>query len=282
MADRIIKPDSGNDVVVQNNAGTRKIEVTNAGDVEVTGDFKATTLKATNLKANDGTASLEIADSTGDIGFSANTNLKIKLPSAGGIYESDGSTEIITESGGTVTLKNTTIDSTVTFRTGQIISCKQWIDTSGDTTVLSNDLTALHESSATLNSFSATSGNSYLLSFTGNIKIDTDGSNVRSRAGTLQLRYGTSAIADEATSLGSNSVQFTDNQIGRGLIGASVETAPSYVPISLDFIFTATSTATHYFNLVGNAGNVRNLVMFKNSNNPLVTRYFEIQGDVTA
>ena len=65
MADRIIKSDSGNDTVIQNNSGSRKIEVTNSADVEVTGDFKATTVKATNLKANDGTAGLVVADSTG-------------------------------------------------------------------------------------------------------------------------------------------------------------------------------------------------------------------------
>jgi len=118
MADRIIKSDSGNDVIIQNNAGSRKIEVTNSGDVEVTGDVKTTTVKATNLKANDGTAALEIADSTGDLGFSGNTNLKIKLPSAGGLFESNGSTEVLTESGGTVTLKNTTIDSTSIFPAG--------------------------------------------------------------------------------------------------------------------------------------------------------------------
>ena len=118
MADRIIKGDSGNDVIIQNNAGSRKIEVTNSGDVEVTGDVKTTTVKATNLKANDGTAALEIADSTGDLGFSGNTNLKIKLPSAGGLFESNGSTEVLTESGGTVTLKNTTIDSTSIFPAG--------------------------------------------------------------------------------------------------------------------------------------------------------------------
>ena len=147
MADRIIKGDSGNDVIIQNNAGSRKIEVTNSGDVEVTGDVKTTTVKATNLKANDGTAglviadstgeatgsggfksvnvkatnlkandgtaALEIADSTGDIGFTGNTNCKIKLPSSGGIYESDGSTEILTESSGAVTLKNVSLASTV-------------------------------------------------------------------------------------------------------------------------------------------------------------------------
>ena len=186
----------------------------------------------------------------------------------------------IANSSANVTINNLT--SSTGFPTGHIIACKQWIDTSGNTTVSSNDLTALHESSATLNSFSATSGNSYLISFTGTISVASDGSTVSSRAGTLQLRYGISAIADEATSFGSNSVQFIDNQIGRILIGSSPSSATSYSVVSLDFIFTASSTATHYFNLVGNAGTPRDLIMFKNSNNPLVTRYFEIQGDVTA
>ena len=39
-------------------------------------------------------------DSNGDIDFTQNTNAKIKLPSAGGIYEADGSTAVLTESGG--------------------------------------------------------------------------------------------------------------------------------------------------------------------------------------
>ena len=67
MADRIIKSDSGNDVIIQNNDASRKIEVTNSGDVEVTGDVKTTTVKATNIKANDGTAGLVVADSTGRV-----------------------------------------------------------------------------------------------------------------------------------------------------------------------------------------------------------------------
>ena len=74
MADRIIKPDSGNDVVIQNNDGTRKIEVTNSGDVEVTGDLKATTVKATNLKANDGTQAITISDSSGSVGVTLGTD----------------------------------------------------------------------------------------------------------------------------------------------------------------------------------------------------------------
>tara|TARA_R100000149_G_C5856187_1_gene123398 strand:- start:417 stop:1037 length:621 start_codon:yes stop_codon:yes gene_type:complete len=195
-------------------------------------------------------------------------------------HVSSGSNNLVLASDGSATIGQ--ISSSSVFPTGHIIACKQWIDTSGNTTVNSNSLTALNESSVSQNSFSATSGNSYLLSFTGSISVDTDGSNVRARTGNLQLRYGTSAIADEATSLGSNTVEFTDNQIGRLLIAASSSTSAIYAAVSLDFIFTATSTATYYFNLVGSAGNVRNMVMLKNSNNPLITRYFEIQGDVTA
>jgi len=37
MADRIIKPDSGNDVVMQNNGGSSKIEVNNDGTIVFTG-----------------------------------------------------------------------------------------------------------------------------------------------------------------------------------------------------------------------------------------------------
>ena len=44
---------------------------------------------------------------------------KINLPSSGGVYESDGSTEILTELSGAVTLKNTAIDSTVTMSANQ-------------------------------------------------------------------------------------------------------------------------------------------------------------------
>jgi hypothetical protein len=67
MADATFKTSSGDDLVLSNDDGSKKIEVPESGDVEVTGDFKATNLKATNLKANDGTAGLSIADSTGRV-----------------------------------------------------------------------------------------------------------------------------------------------------------------------------------------------------------------------
>jgi len=66
-------------------------------------------------------------DSNGDVDFSQNTNAKVKLPSGGGIYESDGSTEILTESSGAVTLKNTTLDATVIQPSDTIVWSKSAI-----------------------------------------------------------------------------------------------------------------------------------------------------------
>jgi hypothetical protein len=69
MTDATFKPSSGDDLVLSNDDGSKKIEIPETGDVHVTGDFKVTTVKATNLKANDGTAGLSIADSTGRVTF---------------------------------------------------------------------------------------------------------------------------------------------------------------------------------------------------------------------
>tara|TARA_R100000808_G_C2110867_1_gene124968 strand:+ start:231 stop:989 length:759 start_codon:yes stop_codon:yes gene_type:complete len=102
MADRIIKSDSGNDTVIQNNSGSRKIEVTNSGDVEVTGDVKTTTVKATNLKANDGTAGLSIADSTGEVTSSG--GLKATTVKATNLKANDGTAGlVVADSTGNVT-----------------------------------------------------------------------------------------------------------------------------------------------------------------------------------
>jgi len=119
MADRIIKGDSGNDVVIQNNGGSRKIEVTDSGDVEVTGDFKTTTVKATNLKANDGTAGLVVADSSGEVTSSG--GLKATNVKTTNLKANDGTAGIsIADSTGRVTFSENNpvvnIGSNATFR----------------------------------------------------------------------------------------------------------------------------------------------------------------------
>jgi hypothetical protein len=47
MADRTIKPDSGNDLVLQNNGGGTKIEIPNSGDIAITGTIGSGTFDGT-------------------------------------------------------------------------------------------------------------------------------------------------------------------------------------------------------------------------------------------
>ena len=44
MADRTIKPDSGNDLILQNNGGGNKIEIPNSGNIAITGTIGSGTL----------------------------------------------------------------------------------------------------------------------------------------------------------------------------------------------------------------------------------------------
>jgi hypothetical protein len=101
MADRIIQSDSGNDVVIQNDDASSKVEVNDDGTVEITGD--ASISGDLKVSGND------IKSSTGETALSLNADDlvqpsagKFQLGSSGGIYESDGSTPIIVESGGKV------------------------------------------------------------------------------------------------------------------------------------------------------------------------------------
>ena len=75
--------------------------VTSSGDLSLQGDSGGSAVDCLNIT------------SAGDINFTGNTDAKIKLPSAGGLYESDGSTAILTESGGAVTLDNVSMGSSV-------------------------------------------------------------------------------------------------------------------------------------------------------------------------
>ena len=84
--------------------------VTSGGDLSLQGDSGGSAVDCLNIT------------SAGDINFTGNTDAKIKLPSAGGLYESDGSTAVLTESGGAVTLNNVTLGSSVVLPTGSIIN----------------------------------------------------------------------------------------------------------------------------------------------------------------
>ena len=84
--------------------------VTSSGDLSLQGDSGGSAVDCLNIT------------SAGDINFTGNTDAKIKLPSAGGIYESDGSTAVLTESGGAVTLDNVALGGSVTGAGGLYVS----------------------------------------------------------------------------------------------------------------------------------------------------------------
>ena len=89
--------------------------VTSGADLSLQGDSGGSAVDCLNIT------------SAGDVDFSGNTDAKIKLPSAGGIYESDGSTAILTESGGAVTLDNVALGS------GVSLPLKAWVNFDGQT-----------------------------------------------------------------------------------------------------------------------------------------------------
>ena len=76
--------------------------VTSSGDLSLQGDSGGSAVDCLNIT------------SAGDINFTGNTDAKIKLPSGGGIYESDGTTPVLTESGGVATLGSAVVVSGVT------------------------------------------------------------------------------------------------------------------------------------------------------------------------
>lgn len=65
MADRTIKPDSGNDLVLQNNGGGTKIEIPNSGDIAITGNVTATLSSSSVVPASVGSSFVLVKSSQG-------------------------------------------------------------------------------------------------------------------------------------------------------------------------------------------------------------------------
>jgi hypothetical protein len=74
MADRILKPDSGNDLVLQNDDGSAKIEINEDGTLTITGSF---TLPATSFADNNITNVGDI--SLDSISSDAGTSISVTL-----------------------------------------------------------------------------------------------------------------------------------------------------------------------------------------------------------
>jgi hypothetical protein len=102
--------------------------VTSSGDLSLQGDSGGSAVDCLNIT------------SAGDINFTGNTDAKIKLPSGGGIYESNGSTPVLTESGGVVSL-----GSAVQMSAGGVLQVLQAVktDTTSTTSATFEDMTEM-------------------------------------------------------------------------------------------------------------------------------------------
>ncbi len=137
-----------------------------------------------------------VDDPGSDKGMEINPS-KIKLPSSGGIYESDGSTEILTESSGAVSLKNTTIDSTAIFPAGHVIQTKY-----AETTTATN-VTGTSSGSGTTTGLSVSitptsTSNKLLLNYVGSVELATHSN----PAVSIEIHDGTSVVATQNANWG--------------------------------------------------------------------------------
>ena len=112
---------NGNELVKVTATGSAVNEITVANAATGNGPTLSATGDDTNIDLNiegKGTGEIKLGS---NINFLNDTDAKIKLPSAGGIFESNGSAEILTESSGTVSLKNTTLNANNVFPAGHVL-----------------------------------------------------------------------------------------------------------------------------------------------------------------
>jgi hypothetical protein len=243
------------------NALVKVTATTNAVNEITIGNAATSGVPSITGSGDDSSVSLLLdCKGNGEVVFGANTNFtsktdaKLQLPSAGGVYESDGSTEILTESSGTVTLKNTTLDSTVNVPDGMVTNFihRQFaFDTNGSfanqSGGSSQERIAMRGSdgSAVVPSFTAKQGYTYQIVFHYSAYNDQNGSiNSSGRMGTHALYYGT-------TSRSSNDATFDTKlfaaQVGSQLTTDSTSQMPRYQAMVLRGAFyQSASDATTY------------------------------------
>ena len=93
--------------------------ITSSADLSLQGDSGGSAVDCLNIT------------SAGDVDFTGNVDAKIKLPSGGGIYASDGSTAVLTESGGAVSLGSSVGLTQNVFPAGHVLQVVSTLHTAG-------------------------------------------------------------------------------------------------------------------------------------------------------
>lgn len=147
MADRIIQSDSGNDVIIQNDDASSKIEINNDGTLNFTGTIPA--LQVDNIKVDGNTITSE--DSNGNILLTPNGTGEVDISKvdidSGTIDGADitvGSGKTLNVSAGTLTSssaqKDAIVDgSTAISRSGNNLTFAGTVGNTGDNTITSGN-----------------------------------------------------------------------------------------------------------------------------------------------
>jgi hypothetical protein len=121
-------------------------------------------------------------------------------------------------------------------------------------------------------------GNTIIFSFSGFALADrVSGNDVKSRFGYVRTYQHTSAVAKDATTLGTSLNEY--------LIGFEFDNSPShqagsYNDMHVTGMFTATNT-THYLGLAFKSSTTETqFIIYDTSTSKLTLNYYEIQGDV--
>ena len=267
--------DSNNNELIKITAtGSAVNEITVANAATGSGPTFSATGDDTNIDLNiagKGTGEIKLGS---NINFLNDTDAKIKLPSGGGIFKSDGSTELLTESGGSVTLKNATIDQT-SLANGQLVK----------TTIIKIQSGTVNSSTTTFaavfdyQEVACTVGNTIIFdcSFGGESAEVSGGS--AQRQGNFKIFQSTSSVSAGATSsLGTQLNLFTG---GRTLITSSTAGADGFFYFTARSAFEATATS-HFFGLAHASPDTTavRIGTFMTSDRPLVISVFEFKGDV--
>lgn len=179
----------------------------------------------------------------------------------------------IANSSANVTINNLT--SSTGFPTGMVVKSGAKIYSSGSGHVIT---ATSYEAVQDYYQISCNVGNTIIFSFSGYALADrVSGNSVKSRFGYVRTYQHTSAVAKDATTLGTSLNEYA---IGFEFDNTPSDQGGSYNDMHVTGMFKATST-THYLGIAfKSASTTTQFIIYDTSTNKLTFNYHEIQGDV--
>lgn len=238
----------------------------------------ASEIRVTNIKANDGTSSLTVSNSTGNVAVGGT------LTSTGAITASGGITNAGTISAGTIGSSVVFPDGTVTnliHRKYALSSNSDFSNQSGGGSNVHRIMNRESSSSAVVPSFTAKQGHTYQISYNFYGYTDQNGSiNSSGRRTEYRLYYGTTSRSQNDSTFDTMLIGL---EFGRNMIGASTNQVGGYFGVVLQGAFYHSgSDATVYTYFTGNAtDNGKRVYAAFSASTPMQLFITEYKGNVS-